>query len=243
MAKAVRIADLEASVRWQADIADEAELRNPSASLRVEIDRSIRHSREKICDGGHPYFLVSKTLTMPEGPAAAPDGTKFCWGLIKTESFEPEIVRIYGVEIHFNDATRPLQAVEFGQRNDYGKHPGMPCAWFGKNETDICILPPPDAERKCTIWYLPATADLLADDDEFNPGLPGGEQWVIWDMKVKLLDRENYPDQYAVAVSERERAWLDIQSRASAHQRSDAVIRQDTRGKRRYRYRTYPWEA
>jgi hypothetical protein len=242
MASSVNIAQLEQRVRWQCDIADEAELRHTSEALRREMMQSIRRYREKVSDNGHPYFLVPKTVSLTPGPASAPDGTKYQWGLLKTESFEPAIVRIYGVEIHFNDRTRQLQAVEFSQRNDFGRWPTDPVAWFGKDETDICLLPPPDAARKCTVWYLPVVPDLLDDDDDFNPGIPGGDQWVVWDMKVKQLDRDNYPDQYAVAVQERERTWMELEARVSSHQRSDAVLRQDTRGRRRDYRRYSNWE-
>lgn len=230
-------------VRWQSD-SQEADLRHTSSDLRRAINQSIQHFRERISDNGHPYFLTSHSGELTKGNAEDTNGQKFAWGTLDTSSFSPELVRIYGIDITVNGVNEELDAIEFRERNhfQFGNNENtIPIAFFGYNEHTIGIIPAPDRTYPYTVWYLPMLEELKEDDDEFNPGLPGAEEWIIWDVFVKLLSRDNYPRLIQHAQIERDMLMTDILQRASKHQRTGPPKRIDTRGrtknKRWYFYR------
>lgn len=237
MARSRKISELEDMCRWQAD-QQNAELRHTSADLRRAMNQSIQHFRERISDNGHPYFLTNYCSKLTPGSAPDPAGTGavFAWGLIDTSPIDPAVARIYGLDITVNGVNEELDAVEFRERNHYqfgNNETTIPVAFFGYDETRIGILPPPDRDYPYTLWYLPVLPELLADDDEFNPGLPGAEEWIVWDVMVKLLNRDNYPRLLPIAIGEREGLMVDILHRASKHQRTGPPKRIDTRGRTR----------
>ena len=39
------------------------------------------------------------------------------------------------------------------------------------------------------MWYIPRCPELVADDDEFN-GISGWEEYVIVDVAIKMLQKE-----------------------------------------------------
>ena len=245
MARAVTIQQLEDDVRWLAD-QQEAELRHTSSDLRRAINHSIQAFREAISDNGHSYFLVEHSGTLAVGHASSQNGTELSWGELDTKSWDPEVVRIYGVDVTVNGSVLDLDAVQFSERNRYQSYQfggGVPTSFFGYNETKIGILPPPNRAYNYVVWYLPVLPELTANGDEFNPGVPGAEQWIKWDVMFALLNRDNYPRLLASVAKERQRLWDDILHRANKHQRTGPAKRLDTRGwsrrKRSYRWRTW----
>lgn len=211
MSAAVTIAELEADIRWQAD-QERALLRHTSAKVRRAICQSIDSYREMISDQGWPYYLKVKTGTLPIGATVDPDDgeTALNWGKLDVSEFNPPVVRVYGLDLHYSGTQDELSSVSFAERNAYGSSPGKPLAYFIYDETNIGLLPPSGAAYKYTMSYLPKLPKLLNDDDEFNPGVPGGEQWVVWDVMTKLLVRDNYPDLVQASMAERDRQRVDI---------------------------------
>lgn len=247
MARSRTIKELEDMIRWQSD-QEEAELRHTSADLRRAMNQSIQRYRERISANGHAYFLESHSGQLTPGAARDPHGTntKYAWGLLDISSLSPQVVRIYGLDITSHQVITELECVEFSQRNYFQwgvDDTDIPTAFFGYDEFKIGILPPPDHGYQYTLWYLPLQEDLLEDDDEFNPGLPGGEQWIVWDVMSKLLVRDNYPRLIAAAQAEREAIMVDLLQRASSHSRVGSVKRIDTRNrammKRDYMFRSW----
>lgn len=222
-------------VRWQSD-SQEADLRHSSADLRRAINQSIQHFRENISDNGHPYFLTSHSGLLTPGQATDSNGQQFAWGTLDMDSFSPEVVRIYGFDITVNGVNEELDAVEFRERNHFqfgNNELTIPIAFFGYNETKLGILPAPDRPYAYTLWYLPMLEELTEDDDQFNPGVPGAEEWIIWDVMLKLLNRDNYPRLIQSVRIERDTLWADILHRARKHQRTGPPKRIDTRGRTR----------
>lgn len=243
MARFRTIAELEQMVRWQAD-QERALLRHTSADLRRAMNQSIQRYRERISDNGHPYFLVSSSGQLTPGSASDPGGTgtKFAWGTLDISALLPAVVRIYGLDVTVDGIISELDAAEFGDRNKYQvrmPQSQAPVAFFGYDENTIGILPACDRPIPYTLWYLPVLPDLLNDDDEFNPGLPGGEEWVVWDVMHKILNRDNYPALIASCRSERDNLMIDLLARASSHQRVGPPKRKDSRGRTRDKRRAF----
>jgi len=245
MARAVTIEQLEADVRWLAD-QQEAELRHTSSDLRRAINHSIQAFREGISDNGFSYFLTEHSGTLDPGNAVSQNDTKLAWGVLETRAWDPEVVRVYGVDVTVNGSVLDLGAVSFNERNRfqyYNNESGVPQNFFGYNETTLGIVPPPNRAYNYVVWYLPALPELVNDGDEFNPGVPGAEQWIKWDVMYMLLNRDNYPRLLASVAKERQRLWDDILHRANKLQRSGPMKRLDTRGwaraKSLYRHRSW----
>lgn len=236
MSAAVTIAELEADIRWQAD-QERAQLRHTSAKLRRAIGQSIDSYREMVSDQGWPYFLRVKTGTLPVGATTDPDDETILlnWGKLDTSEFNPPVVRIYGLDLHYSDSQEELSSVSFSERNAYQRSPGVPQAYFVYDQTNVGILPPASSAYRYTLSYLPLASKMLNDDDEFNPGVPGGEQWVIWDVMQKLLYRDNYPDLAAAAANERERHRDQIVKQVGKLIRAFPKHKLNTRARRKAR--------
>lgn len=235
MSRPIRIADLEDDIRWQAD-KERATLRHTSPKLRRAINQSIQNFRLKIANSGDPLFLSSYTLKTPVGRAVSPqnDSVKFGWGELDLSELNPKAVQIYGVHIHYNGLTTSLHAVSFAEINDYDVRGalGFPSSFSTYDKTKLALLPAADRAYDITIWYVPLLPQLSADDDEFDPVIPGGDEWVMWDVMVKLLNRDNYPDQYGMAVTERDKRMREIMHEAHRNQRVSPKHRLDTRSRR-----------
>lgn len=242
MVRPIRIADLETEIRWEAD-QERAELRHTSARLRAVINQSIQRFRELFSENS-PTFLTSWTGEMSPGAMASPqDPTiEFSWGGIDMADIEPGVVRVYRVEVHQNDQTMDLSQISFAERNDGHSTTGasgVPSFFFIYDQTKLAVLPPPMSGYKFTLWYLPELPELSEDDDEFNPGVPGAEQWVVMDCCMKLMRRDKYPDAYAAFAAERAALEAEILD-STRNQRTGPTYRLDTRSKRRLaRRRTF----
>ncbi len=233
MARPVTIKELEASVRWQADY-QRALLRHTSDDVRLAINNSLQRFREIISDEGYTYFLKIHNGNLPAGLAKDPDnGRDRAWGELDISSFEPEVVRVYGIDVKINNWWNRLTAASLLERNDYqtrGDNSRYPVAFFMYDETKIGILPPSREEYEFNLLYLPLLPPLLNDEDVFNPAVPAGDEWVIWDVMLKLIVRDNYPSQYGIVQSKLAELMKDILNKAGKLQISQPLHRLDTRG-------------
>lgn len=235
MSSALTIAELEADIRWQADV-ERAELRHTSATLRRQIAKSIESYREMVSDEGWPYFLTIRSGSLTAGRATDPiDPTvSYSWGELDLTSLDPPMVRIVGLDVHYGSSQRELRSVSFSERNNYSNVTGsVPTQFFIYDQTKVGLMPPPSSALKYTISYLPKLPLLLEDDDEFNPGIPGGEQWVMWDVMVKIVYRDDYPQLVQAAMMERRRLETEVRQKARRLVRSHPKRRRDTRGTER----------
>lgn len=224
MSGRVTIAKLEERVRWQADI-DEAEIRHTSVALREQINQSIHRYRALVSGNGAPYFLKPRSGSLEVGRATSsydPE-VKYDWGVLDMTSWNPEVVQVYGVELHHNGKPYSLSPISFTDRNEYSDTygvSGVPQKFMIYDESLMALLPAPNAAYKYTVWYLPKLPPLMADGDEFNPGYPGGEQWIVWDCFIKLISRDDYPGQAQAGMVERDKYEKEIMSEMERLQRS-----------------------
>lgn len=235
MAHPKTIKELEDAVRWQSD-QERAELRHTSERLRYAINQSIQRYMEMVSENGDPHYLVEHSGILPAGEAETEFGTRLPWGKLDIRPVEPGVVRIYGFDVEISPGVIiELDAIGFNQRNDFQNYwtsESAPVAFFGYNRYTLGVVPAPVASYKYTLWYLPEQPMLMGDEDEWDPCVPGGEQWIVWDVMHKIYQRDNYPALVAGVVREREGVWRDILRRISTHTRVGVAHRIDTRGRR-----------
>lgn len=93
--------------------------------------------------------------------------------------------------------------------------------------TRIHLLPVPDATRRVVIYYVRAPFEATETTETYEYG-PGEHEWIVLDMAIKLLAKEESdPSLY---LAERERLWAEVISPACATRDSSRAERiQDTR--------------
>jgi hypothetical protein len=247
VAQEITLAELEAAVRWQADM-ERAELRHSSTDLRKRINQSYRRYRELVCDHGHSYFLQSHSGRLTIGPAIdqSDNTTELAWGKLDVGVLDPAVVRVYGLDIHTSGGSYELTGAEWKQRNYYQERfarSDYPQAFFVYDGNTLGLLPPPSSALPYTLWYLPAIRELTADDSVFDMGIEGGDQWVVWDVCHKIASRDNYPPMLIAAERERANVTVELISRAGKIAMVGTLRRLDTRGRNRiksWRMR-WPW--
>jgi hypothetical protein len=244
MSRSKTLAQLEEQVRWLAD-QERAVLRHTQAAVRREINQSIQRYRELVSDEGHTYYLKYWEGTIPSGATETELGTKLGWGLLEIDAVDPPVTRIFGVDILYDGTIWELDPVEFRERNLYQfgarESWAIPTAFFVYDENKIGLLPAPQREYKYQLWYLPEADELADDADEFNPGVPGGDQWVVLDVMQKLAMRDNNKQLAIATQREKIQVQSEILKRMTQRQRAGAPKRLDTRNRSRTKGWPWPW--
>ncbi len=230
------LTNLLLDIRWQADQLG-ATLRNDDTSLTRALNQSIQAFREWISDNGFAYYLKSATGTCPIG-ATSP----FAFGQVSITSVSPAVVRVYGFDLTIDNVIYSLDAVAFAERNNFQgflsdtNKSGIPISFTMYDNNTIALLPPAQAAYPYTLWYLPVAPDLAAGGDVFD-GIAGWEEWLYWDVLMKLVVRESDGAKAQLAAGERERVQAAILKRSRHLQRQGPMVKRDTRSEKMDKHR------
>jgi hypothetical protein len=217
---------MRADVRWLAD-TQSLTLRHTDLDLTRAINQSIQRFRELVSSHSINHYLISVTKSTSAG-ATAP----YPFQVLDLSSEVQPVTRVYSVDATVNGTIVPLTAEQFSARTDYQGMQGPPAAFASMTTYRLAIMPAPDASYPLVVWYLPQLPDLSADGDTFD-GIAGYEEWVDWDVLIKLFQRDQYPQLYQTATAERDRLKADmIHALGGVNQRAVGV-RRDTVGQRR----------
>lgn len=225
------LTNLLTDIRWQADQLG-ATLRNDDISLTRVLNQSIQAFREWISDNGFSYYLTFATGTCPIG-ATSP----FAFGQITISGLSPALIRVYGVDLTIDNVIYSLDAVAFAERNNFQgflsdtNKSGIPISFSMYNNNQIALLPPAQSAYPYTIWYLPSQADLVTGSDVFD-GIAGWEEWLYWDVLVKLVVRETDLEKASLAMGERDKVQVAILKRSRHLQRQGPMVKRDTRSEK-----------
>lgn len=239
MARARELQEFRARVRGRCLIEAELDL-FPDALLDEWINESIQDFRVELSNAEVEFHLtpVSGTLTsgvvsgMAHGSVALPDDAH----------------AVYGLQLTVDSQIINVLPMSFADRNDYQSgtnKTGIPQGYHVTNigtednsgtpavgDGTIILSPAPDSAYPYTLWYLPAWVDLVDDTDVFNT-IAGGDQWVIWDVCVKVACRiDDSKHQEATALRERELAMKRTLKSLKRVNRGGPVQRRDTRSER-----------
>ena len=221
MARTRTLALLRADIRYQADVEGETP-RHPNAQLNRLINQSINAFRLMISRTGHPYYLKESTAT------ATTSGTA-------DYALPSDLIHLYGVDLTVDNRTLALQDYSLIERNDFSTlnlpNTGTPVAFRVHTSGNVRFIPTPDsASYTYKFIYLPTATDLSSDSDTFD-GVAGWEDWIVYDVAVKLLTRDDEDEQLAKVQGMLAKREREIISEASKRQRVNPVHRRDYRGR------------
>lgn len=227
MARTVTLGVLRSDVRWASDQVGFT-ARHSDSDLNRAINQSIQTFRMKVTQHGERKYLVSNTGTLASG-ATSP----YAFTQLSAAAWSPQLVKLFGLDVAVNGRIVPLELVPFDMRNDFQRGelgasvtgPPIACAQFGA-ET-FAILPATDGAYAYTAWYLPVSTDLSSDSDTFD-GTAGWEQWIVWDVVLKLNTRDTNSKSYQMAQDRQNAVWADIAAACPSKQ-AGVVRRYDSR--------------
>jgi hypothetical protein len=208
-----------------------------NAILNDWINESIQDLRLELSNDDVEFHMTVASGTLTAGVVS---GTAH-----GSLSLPADCIGVYGLDIVVDGEMANVPPISFASRNDYqsgATKTGVPVGHHimnaGTESTTtvsagkLILCPAPDAAYPYNLWYLPAWADLSDDTHVFN-GLGGSEQWVIWDVCVKVACRINdAKNQEAIATRERELSMRRIQKTIKRMNRSGPVRRRDSRAER-----------
>lgn len=228
MARERTLGELKGDLRYLAD-AQGLTLRHTDSDITRALNQSIQRFRGKVSAEGLTHFLLYTSGTMPVGVTSP-----FGFGVIDLTAVTPACVQIYGIDVQFSGGCwDALDAVEFTERNryasEYGNQTRPPVAFANFQTCKAGIFPASDSAYPYVAWYLPLFEDLANDSDAFD-GVAGWEEWVVWDATIPMINRDQYPQAYAMATAERAERWNDIIRVAAKVNRGSVTRRRDTWG-------------
>lgn len=236
MARARTLLQLRTAVRARCMIESETGLFT-TAILNDWINESIQDLRLELSNSDIEYHMTVATGTLTAGVVS---GTAHGRLDLPAEAFA-----VYGLDLTVDGALLNVPPMSFAERNDYQSgttKTGVPAGFHimnaGTESTttvaagSLILSPAPDSAYSYRLWYLPAWADLSDDTHVFN-GLGGSDQYVIWDVCVKVAMRTNdAKNQEATATRERDISLHRIKTTLKKMNRAGPVRRRDSRGER-----------
>lgn len=236
MARNVTLAQLKTDIGYQADVVLGASGRYTPAMVTRFINQSIQRFRERVSSEGINRYLVSYSTVTSSGPT----GT-FPFQIVDLSAITPRIVRVFGIDVQYQNVWHTLTHRPFAERARYSGLPtatNFPVSWCQMQTDQVALLPSPDNEYNLKAWYLPLLADLVDDSDVFD-GVAGWEEYIVWDVVCRLLNRDQYLEAYKMAAQHRDEVWADVMRGASVVSWMGPTIRgRDTLLEHRYRFFT-----
>jgi hypothetical protein len=206
LARTVTLTQLQTDIATQADVVLGSSGRYSTTQVTRFINQSIQRFRERVSDLGINRYLVSTSDYMNAGPSGV-----YPFGLIDLSAVSPAVVRVFGVDLEYQTVVRTLKQISFTERDQFNgpNLNSVPAAWAQYRDTQIAIFPPPDQAYFYTVWYLPLLSNLSSGSDTFD-GVAGWEEFIIWDVVCRLLNKDQYAAAYGMAAAEREGRWQDV---------------------------------
>lgn len=235
-ARAKTLLQMRTAVRQRNMIESELDL-FPNTLINEWINESWQDLRLELSNDDIEYFLTTASGTLTAGVVS---GTAH--GSLPLPA---DAHAVYGLDLVVDGGVVAVPPMSFQQRNDFqcgttktGVPAGFHITSVGQESTTtvgtgtIILSPAPDAAYAYRLWYLPAWVDISNDTHVFN-GIAGCEQWVIWDVSVKVAMRTNdSKNQEAIATRERELTLRRIKATIKRMNRAGPTRRRDSRAER-----------
>lgn len=206
MARNATLAQLKSDIGYQTDVVIGTSGRYPEAMVTRFINQSIQRFRERVSTEG-----IARYLTYYSGITQTGATTPHAFQVLNLSGLDPAIVRMYGVDVEYQNVWRSLAHASFVDRSRFGGPAirGLPSVWSQFQTDQVALFPAPDQAYPYTAWYLPVIADLADDADTFD-GVAGWEEYIVWDVVCRMLNRDQYIDAYRMAAQHRDEVWADV---------------------------------
>jgi hypothetical protein len=227
---------MRTKVRERCMIESEVDLVS-NTLLNDWINESWQDLRLELSNNDIEFFMTTASGTLTAGVV-----TGTAHGSMPLPS---DAHAIYGLDLVVDGQVIDVDPISFQQRNDgqcgttkTGVPVGFHITNIGQESTTsvgtgtIILSPAPDIAYAYRLWYLPAWVDITSDTHVFN-GIAGCEQWVIWDVCVKVAIRTNdSKNQEAGALRERDRVMARTVRTIKKMNRAGPTRRRDSRAER-----------
>jgi hypothetical protein len=121
----------------------------------------------------------------------------------QSQPFVPTpLYKLYGVDLAINNAANAYVTVNkynFVDRNRF-VYPNTASTIYGVFNlqyrimgNNIQFIPTPSANQTIRLWYVPRLAELLLDTDTTTTGISGWTEYIITDVAIKILQKEESP--------------------------------------------------
>jgi hypothetical protein len=229
--KRVTLESLRCAIRWRVGV--ENVKRHEPGDISAAINRAVQRFREAVSSTGCPYFLARADVTIGAGVAAG-----LPYQTLNLQSFAQTCIRVYGLEIIVDGRTIVLTPVPFDARNDYHSSEsdrGVPLAWTHLDADTLAVFPASSVSYPGRIWYLPPHVDVSNNADQIEV-LTSGDEWIIREVAIQLLERDTRPELIGVMMQERDTVLAEMLSSLNKLQHAGPIVRRDTR-----RAKAYQW--
>lgn len=221
MARTRTLAQLRGDIEYQGSIAGlDVGGRHPPADVNRLINQAWQRLRLKISQVAKlPRYLTRSTGSTGTGAVSADEPyTRITHGITN-------LVWIRQLTLTIDGEAVPLEEVPIDAIGEYGSTPDCPAVWSSEDDSTIIVMPPADKSYSYVLRYLPVGTDLASDSDTVD-GIAGFEDWIVFEVLLRMMARDDEPEMAAMFEQRRNDAWADIafhapKGRAGPHKRRD----------------------
>ena len=176
----VTLSSIKTQARERADMVNskffsESELNN-------YVNQSVKELYDRLINAGEYYYLQSANLSVVSGD--------------DTYALPADFYKLLGVDLVVDSQGNAvtLRPFQFEQRNAYLFTPtwnivGLSYLRYMVLGDNIKFVPQPNSPQQIRVWYAPLCSDLVNDSDTFQ-GINGWEEYVVVDLCIKMLAKE-----------------------------------------------------
>ena len=176
----VTLSSIKTQARERADMVNskffsESELNN-------YVNQSVKELYDRLINAGEYYYLQSANLSVVSGD--------------DTYALPADFYKLLGVDLVVDSKGNAvtLRPFQFEQRNAYLFTPtwnivGLSYLRYMVLGDNIKFVPQPNSPQQIRVWYAPLCSDLVNDSDTFQ-GINGWEEYVVVDLCIKMLAKE-----------------------------------------------------
>lgn len=217
MAKTVTLTALLAACRNQADMENSTFISD--ANLTVMINNSADAVWDMILNQNPDFAVSSKTFTLS--------------GSTDVQTLEADFYRLRGIDDLSNtDHPCSVRPFNWAERNDYSYNRSLTVpitysnVYYILTGSQVKFTPPELAQKSYKLWYNPVRTDLASGSDTFD-SVNGWDEWVIMDVSIKALTKEESSTTGLERLKEdaRKRIMASIPNRDSSQARKITRIR------------------
>lgn len=204
MARTVTLLELRTQARQRADMENTQYVSD--AEVNSYINSSIAELYDLLVQAFEDYYISSATITLVAGT--------------DVYTLPNDFYKVLGVDLdtstNFQNSIT-LRAYNFAERNRNSFYGQVQSAQITDLQyhiqgPSIRFIPNPVQAGFVNLWYVPAATKLVADIDTFD-GVNGYEEFIVWDVAMKLKTKEE--SDVSIEMMEKQRIIKRIQEAAS----------------------------